>query len=439
MHLPTRLVVCATAALAATASINHAGTPVAAQEPPLAADLPETGLEKFNDWDIAGILFPHIHAYGIGGASTGDPAELATGGHDPRREGFSAQAIEPGLSLRTKYLEGFANYLWFQDESGDWDGELEEAFGKIVNLPGGFELKGGQYLARFGSLNNKHLHAWEFVDSEMVLSRFLGDDGLLLRGGELSWTLPLGMDPGFVSIASFGFGETRPHSHDHGHDDHGDGHEDEPAYEADEATLADNVFTARLMGRYRFSDFHTLTGGVSWAGGDNGFGKSTNIGGIDIEYQWRERGLEPGGMGFRWRNEFLWRDVDAIGTMASADDHADEHADEHGHEDAHDDAHAEEGESISGNFNETGLYSTATFTWNEYLDTSLRVGWVEGIDAFGLEERLRISPAISCWADSGRRLGLRVQYNYDNLESGDDEHSVWFQVSIALGSIGEVR
>ena len=137
-----------------------------------------------------------------------------SGGHDPQREAFSAQAIEPGLSLRTKYVEGFANYLFFQDAEGDWDGELEEAFGKIVNIPGGFELKGGQYLSRFGALNDKHLHAWDFVDSEMVLSRFLGDDGLLLQGGELSWTLPFGMDPAFVSIASLGFGNARAHEHE---------------------------------------------------------------------------------------------------------------------------------------------------------------------------------------------------------------------------------
>lgn len=425
MHPANRLILCA-AAMAAVAPAVHAGAQ-ALPAPPVG--MPVTGMEKFNDWSIAGILFPDLHIHGTGGVSTGDPAELATGGHDPRREAFSAQAIEPGLSLRAKYVEGFANYLWFQDESGDWDGELEEAFGKIVNLPVGIEIKGGQYLSRFGNLNNKHLHAWDFVDSEMVLGRFLGDDGLLLRGGELSWTLPLGMDPGFTGIASFGYGETRPHDHDHGHADHAG----EPAYEADEATLADNVFTTRLMGRYRFSDFHTITAGASWAGGDNGFGKTTNIGGIDIEYQWREHGLEPGGMGLRWRNEFLWRDVDAVGTVAHDEDHVDGLMDDHVEDHDHD------GESISGNFNETGFYSAATFTWNEYLDTSLRVGWVEGIDAFGLEERLRISPAIACWADSGRRVGMRVQYNYDNLESGDDEHSVWFQINIALGTVSEVR
>lgn len=114
--------------------------------------------ERFNDWEIGGVLFPNLHLHGVGGLSSGEVEELAGGAHDPQREELSAQAIEPGVSLRTKCLEGFANYLFFQDGEGDWDGELEEAFGKIIGIPGGFELKGGQYLSRFGALNDRHLH-----------------------------------------------------------------------------------------------------------------------------------------------------------------------------------------------------------------------------------------------------------------------------------------
>ncbi|RPJ31641.1 MAG: hypothetical protein EHM17_15230, partial [Verrucomicrobiaceae bacterium] len=269
--------------------------------------------ERLNDWSISDVLFPNLHLHGAGGFSTGEAEELASGGHDPQREAFSAQAIEPGLSLRTRYLEGFTNYLWYQDADGNWDGEWEEAFGKIVNIPGGFELKGGQYLSRYGALNDRHVHAWDFVDSEMALSRFLGDDGLLLQGGELSWTLPFGMDTAFVSVASVGFGNAR--AHDHGHDhDHGHEHGDEEDFphEGEESALADDVWTARLMGRYRFDDFHAVTAGVSWAGGTNGFGRDTGVIGFDAEYLWRERGLEQGGRAFRWRNELLWRDVEAF-------------------------------------------------------------------------------------------------------------------------------
>jgi hypothetical protein len=367
--------------------------------------------ERFNDWSIGDVWFPHLHLHGVGGFTSGDAGELASGGHDPQRQSFSAQAIEPGLSLRTQYLEGFANYLWFQEGDGAWEGELEEAFGKIVNIPGGFELKAGQYLTRFGALNDKHLHAWDFIDSEMVLGRFLGDDGLLLRGGELSWTLPLGMDPALVSVASLGFGNARDLDHGHGgHDDH-----EEALHEGEEAALMDEVWTARLMGRYRFDDFHAVSAGVSWAGGKNGFGRDTQVLGFDAEYLWRENGLEAGGRAFRWRNELLWRDVQALSY------------------------HEEDDETFRGTYSEWGFYTHAIYTWNDRLDTGLRLGWVEGVDDFGQDERFRISPAVTWWFDDARRVGVRAQYNYDSIASHDDEHSLWLKLSISLGSTEEVR
>jgi len=369
---------------------------------------PPDAWERFNDWSIGDVLFPSLHLHGTGGFSTGEPAELAAGGHDPKRETFSAQAVEPGLSLRTNYVEGFSNYLFFQDGQGEWDGELEEAFGKIVNIPGGLELRGGQYLSHFGALNDVHLHEWDFVDSEVVLGRFLGDDGLLLQGAEVDWTLPLGMDPGLVSVASLGFGNARAHDHEHEH-----GAVETP-YEGEEGTLADDVWTARLMGRYRFDDFHTVTAGASWAGGTNGFGRGGDVISLDAGYLWRERGLEHGGRAFRWRNEFLWREVEAF---SEHDDNEDGVIDE----------------TFRGNYDECGFYTDAIITWSDRLDTGLRLGWVEGIADFGQDERFRVSPSISWWFDEERRIGLRTQYNFDAIDGGDDEHSLWFQVNMALG------
>ena len=395
--------------------------------------------ERYNNWSIGDVLFPNLHLHGVGGFSSGDQQDLSSGAHDPQRESFSAQAIEPGLSLRTKHIEGFSNYLFSQDGEGDWDGEWEEAFGKITTIPGGFELKGGQYLSRYGAMNDKHLHAWDFVDSETVLGRFLGDDGLLLRGGELSWILPLGMDPTFESVMSLGFGNAVEHSHSHGHDDEhsdeeepGEHHEEHAEHEdhdhedgnalhhGEEAALKDDVWTTRLMGRYRFDDFYSLTAGFSLAGGKNGFGRDTMVSGLDVEYQWRENGLEAGGRAFRWRNELLWRDVEAF---SEHDDNDDGIVDE----------------TFLGTYQEWGFYSQAIYTWNARLDTGLRIGWVEGVDDFGQSETLRISPVVSCWLDDARRLGLRLQYNYDSISSRDDEHSLWLQLNISLGSDQEVR
>lgn len=388
-----------------------------AGNPPVASS--PDAWERMNDWSVAGVLFPNLHLHGVGGWASEDVGELSSGGHDPKRETFSAQAIEPGLSLRTKYVEGFANYLFFQDEDGDWDGELEEAFGKITNIPGGFEVKGGRYLARFGALNDRHLHAWDFVNAEMANVRFLGDDGLMMEGAEVSWTLPLGMEPGFTSVASLGFGNAAGHAHGHDHDhEHEEG--EESPHEGEEASLSANAVTARLMARQRFDDFHTLTGGFSWAGGDNGFGRTSNIFGIDLEYLWRENGLEPGGRAFRWRNEFLWRDVEAF---SQHDDDEDGVIDE----------------TFRGTYQDCGFHTHLVYTWGDHLDTALRLAWVEGVDDFGQAGRFRVSPAVTWFADDQRRVALRAQYDFDAIDGADDGHAIWFQLSIALGSTEEVR
>lgn len=377
---------------------------------------PADDWEKFNDWSIGGLLFPNLHFHGVGGFSTGKAEELASGGHDPKRDPFSAQAIEPGLSVRTQYFEAFSNYLFYQDTTGDWDGELEEAFGKCINIPGGFEIKGGRYLTRFGALNDKHLHAWDFVDAEISNARMLGEDGLLLEGAELSWTLPLGLDPAWVSIASLGYGNAPAHDHEEEHEHEGE----EIPHEADGAFVADDVVTARLMARNRINDFHSITAGTSWAGGTNGFGRDTNVFGMDVEYLWRENGLEKGGRAFRWRTEWLWRDVDAF---SQHDENGDGVIDE----------------TFVGNYDENGIHSHAIMTWSPRFDSGLRVAWIGGVDDFGQAERFRVSPSFTWWLDDARRVGLRTQYNFDSIASADDEQSLWLQLNIALGSVGEVR
>ncbi len=307
--------------------------------------------------------------------------------------------------MRTEFFEAYANYLWFQDDHGDWDGELEELFGKII-LPGGLSIKGGQFLFQFGIMNTRHSHAWDFVDAEMTVSRFLGEEGLMLRGAEINWELPYQFAPGLTNVASIGYGKAR--SHEHGH---GDALPAGVLFDAEEAYLAEKIMTARWMSRHAFSDFKSISAGVSYAGGDNEFDRSTHVHGLDFGYQWRENGLEPGGRALRVSSELVMRQVSAF----------------------EDDA-----PPVSGRFDEFGIYATGVYTWNNHLDTGLRVAWLEGVDELGLEERLRISPAVTWWIDGDRRLGLRTQYNYDRVAS-ENEHSVWFQLNIALGSRVEVR
>lgn len=389
------------------------------------------GWEDANDWSIGGVLFPNVHLHGVGGFSEEDPSAWQEGAHDPKRRTFSAQAIEPGLSLKTEYLQGFANYIVFQDAEGDWDGELEEAFLRVGQLPGGFSVRGGRFLTRLGAQNDRHLHAWDFVDADPASSRMLGEHGLMIEGADIEWQLPF-RDLAWTSAITLGFGQSAIAGHlhgdehdedhdeeDHDEEDHGDedgDHDDHGGalFEAEEAMLQDDILTARALVRYQPSDFHSFTGGTSWVAGENGYGRDTHIMGLDFEYLWRERGMETGGKAFRWRNEYIWRDIDAM--------------------------ESHEGVLATGSFQESGFHTHLIGTLNPRLDIGLRLAWMQGIPELGLDERVRISPAITWYLEDSRRTSLRLQTNHDRTPDGETNHSVWLQFNITLGSNeGEVR
>jgi hypothetical protein len=64
--------------------------------------------------------------------------------------------------------------------------ELEEAYATFPALPWGLQLRGGKFRAQFGRLNATHAHELPQVDAPLVLASFLGEEGLVSTGGELS-------------------------------------------------------------------------------------------------------------------------------------------------------------------------------------------------------------------------------------------------------------
>ena len=73
---------------------------------------------------------------------------MAVNDHDPQREA-TLQGLEPALSLRAGKLQGFVNGTGITDRDGEFTFTLEEGFLKLVDLPLGLEIRGGQYLNRF--------------------------------------------------------------------------------------------------------------------------------------------------------------------------------------------------------------------------------------------------------------------------------------------------
>lgn len=383
---------------------------------------------------LGGVLFPHFHFQSVYGETSADEAEhFGAGHHDPVSDGWTIQGFEFGASLRTEWFDAFGVYHLYQDAAtNDWDGDFEEWFGKIKNIPGGFEIRGGQYLNRFGLQNAVHLHGWNFVDNNLVNGRFLGDDGLASRGGELAWTMPTP----WTSILSVSVGKAQGHDHEHAHH-HGHDHEHEGVhhwYEAEDVLFNDTVVTADWTNRLDYNDFHQFRFGLSGAWGDNKMNELTQVYGVNFQYEWRQNGYEPGGRYFRWQTEAMVRGFDFYAEHGE-EEHEEEHHADHDHD--HHEEHEEEGHHHhvhKGSDTEFGLYTALAYGLDNGLEFGLRGEYVSGLDNTAFDERYRVSPNVTYYFNKARTFYLRGQYNYDYSPAFEDEHSVWLQVGVNWGT-----
>jgi hypothetical protein len=412
---------------------------------------PSAGSPDAVDWitgvnvNAGGILFPHMHTWGVFGGSTTDPASLASGHHDPQANA-TLQALEPALSLRAGMLQGFATAVGVTDSEGEFEFFLEEGFLKLIDLPFGTQLRGGQYFNRFGFQNSVHNHGWMFVDQNLVNGRFLNEGELITQGGELTWNVPLDFMRVSSISTSVGGMRTHAHNHDHGHGHEGHDHGESP-FEGEGAAFQDLLVSTTWVNQYDFDDRNRLTGILSGAWGDNAFGRQTQVYGLGVEYLWRENGYAMGGHSVRWRTEMMIRGIDAVSGHLPGE-HEDEHGhdEEHGHEDDHeeDEDHDEDHDDhddedrIARSFNDFGINTMLIFGFNDRLETGLRAEWVSGLDELGLDNRWRLSPMITWYANPQRTLQTRLQYNCDFSNDFGTEHSIWFQVGTNWGG-AEVR
>jgi len=412
------------------ASISYGGEAAKAQS--AAAPAPSEDLLGFS---FGGILYPHFHAHGAFGESSGEPGSLAVGHHDPNHNGFTLQGLEVGLSGRfTDWLETFGAYhLAYNEPADEWEHGFEEWFAKVKNIPGGFELRGGKFLNRFGLQNAVHLHGWDWADQYLVNGRFLGDHHLASIGGEVSWMVPLP----WTSSLGVSVGVMDDEEHDHDHQGHSE-HNEEALYDAEGAMFDDVLTTVHWTNQFNLNDFHQFRAGASGAWGDNVWGRSTSVYGIHFEYQWRENGFEAGGSYFRWRNEVMLRRFGAISGHLHGEEHQHEEEEHHDEHEEHADEHHEDEAVRRATLTEAGFYTDLRYGWESGLEVGLRGEWLEGIGNAGLDERYRISPGVTYYFKGKRNLLLRVQYNYDHSNHHGEEHSVWAQVGFNFGG-PEVR
>jgi len=357
-------------------------------------------------------LDPTLHLNLAATATSADePADVAAHAHDPNDD-FSLQGFDLGLNIRyDSWLSGFLNANAFTTEDGNFDTEWEEYFFKFQELPGNFELRAGRYLNRFGLQNHKHLHSWNYVNSNLSSPAFLGEEGLITEGGELSWITQSDLST-FILSASFGQTLDHDHDEDHGDEDHGgEDHGDE--HGGEEALFSSDLATVRALYVYNQTDFHQHRIGLNGAWGENGYDRDTSLYSADYTYQWRENGLEPGGREFSTGVEFFYRDVEWI----------------------------DEVEDMSGNAGQSGYMLFGQYRFAEKWITDFRYEDIQGkqpLEDLSLgEDRERISVSLTRELKFGSSSYARIQYSHDDLDEGNED-TVWLQFGLSFGS-GEVR
>ena len=185
-----------------------------------------------------------------------------------------------------------------EQEDGEFETSLEEAFLDTLSLPAGTTLRFGRFYSSVGYLNDKHPHTWDFADQALPYSAFMGiqygDDGIQFR-----WLAPIAI---FLELGAEAFrGGNYPAA--------GDGHNG----------VGTQTLFANMGGDVGLSN--SWTAGLSWldfdardrTAGDEGdplrFDGTTRMYLADFVWKWAPNG------NIRDRNlifqtEYLWRNED---------------------------------------------------------------------------------------------------------------------------------
>jgi hypothetical protein len=222
-----------------------------------------------------------------------------TGAHDPSRTGFNLQQLELTLgSAVDPYFRFDANLVFSLTGV-----EIEEAYATTLSLPGGFQVRAGQFLTRFGRINNTHPHAWDFVDQPFAIGRVFGGEGNRNLGVETSYLVPLPWYSEAVLSVT---------------DAHGDGTARSFLGGADLPSPLglDLQATAALKQFFELSDDLSLLWGLSFAGGPNATGHKnfTEVYGTDLYVKLRPESSFPI---IAFQTEWLYRRRQVPGDVLS--------------------------------------------------------------------------------------------------------------------------
>ncbi|HMQ10049.1 MAG TPA: hypothetical protein PKC21_07890 [Oligoflexia bacterium] len=363
----------------------------------------------------------------VGGSSLDDESLsfLQAGGHDPKRSGFNLQSVEVSLTGAVDhYFTAETHILFGLSKEGESFLELEEAFFKTLSMPGGLELKGGQFLTQIGRSNPYHVHAWNWQDQPIINSRVLGADGMRGLGAQLAWLLPVSWysqvyfsaqnATGATMISFAGAQESAVGSQD--------------LVDRDVNGLTELVFALRWVNGWDFSETTASRLGFSLLTGPNSAGANTftQVYGVDYVLKWVPLNAKRGWPFLTWESEFLLRNyhVDPglnqsnLGMIDSTI------------------------LNFGGTLSDWGYYSQVLYGFRPRWAAGVRFEYASGsessvgfrdFDPFR-DNRIRVSPMLAFYPSEFSRV--RLQYNYDQATHLEEmyAHSLWLGIEFLFGA-----
>jgi len=300
------------------------------------------------------------------------------------------------------------------EHDGETEVETEEAYGETLGLGHGLTARFGRFFSGIGYLNDRHPHAWDFVDAPLVYRGLFGDQ-LRDDGVQVRWVAPT---PVFLQ---FGAELTQ-----------GDRF---PAAGGDADAAAAFV---KVGGDVGIS--HSWQAGLSWWGADvagreggghghdaahhgPAFTGDSEVAGVDFVWKWAPRG-NPARRNFKLQFEWFQRDED--GTLS-------------------------ENGSVVGSYDGTqsGWYAQAVYQFRRGWRVGLRYDRLhadnsgtnaEALAEAGLDEEGHTPERASVMVDYARSetSRLRLQYNQDRSYPETDRQ-VLVQYVLSLGAHGAHR
>jgi hypothetical protein len=120
------------------------------------------------------------------------PGFIAGGELGPGGSGFSLGESEVNLNANID-PRFFGNLtLAIEDEDGETELGIEEAWIQTTALPHGFTARGGRYFSNIGYLNGFHAHADDFADRPLPYQAFFGGQ-YVADGVQMVWLAPTAM------------------------------------------------------------------------------------------------------------------------------------------------------------------------------------------------------------------------------------------------------